>query len=94
MRSRYSAFVLELEDYLLITWHPDTRPATLNLAAEGRTRWLGLEVRDHRQIDADHASVEFVARYRIAGRGYRLHEKSRFVRQGGRWTYLDGLLFT
>ena len=29
MRSRYSAYVLKLEDYLLATWHPDTRPRQL-----------------------------------------------------------------
>ena len=89
MRSRYSAYVLKLEDYLLATWHPDTRPSELDLAADG-SKWLGLEVRKHAVQDDTHATVEFVARYRIAGRGYRLHEISRFVREDGRWFYLDG----
>lgn len=89
MRSRYSAYVLKLEDYLLATWHPTTRPSELDLAADG-TKWLGLEVRQHQQQDDSHATVEFVARYRIAGRGHRLHELSRFVREDGRWYYLDG----
>jgi len=88
MRSRYCAFVLEDADYLRATWHPSTRPA--ELAFEPATRWLGLEVRSARQIDADHAEVEFVARSRLAGRGHRLHERSRFVRESGRWYYLDG----
>jgi SEC-C motif-containing protein len=88
MRSRYSAFVLGDEAYLLATWHPSTRPAQAE--SEPGTRWLGLEVRDHRTVDADHAEVEFVARYRLAGRGVRLHERSRFVREAGRWYYLDG----
>ena len=88
MRSRYSAFVLGDEAYLLATWHPSTRPAQAE--SEPGTRWLGLEVRDHRAIDADHADVEFVARYRLAGRGVRLHERSRFIREAGRWYYLDG----
>ena len=44
MRSRYSAYVLGLESYLLTTWHPSTRPAALNLAEDAGTRWLGLEV--------------------------------------------------
>jgi len=88
MRSRYSAFVLERVDYLKCSWHASTRPADLTL--EPRVKWLGLEVRSHRVIDADHAEVEFVARSRVAGRGQRLHERSRFVREGGRWFYVDG----
>ena len=72
MRSRYSAYVLKLATYLLATWHPSTRPSELDLAADG-SKWLGLEVKRHAVQDEDHASVEFVARYRIAGRGHRLH---------------------
>jgi SEC-C motif-containing protein len=88
MRSRYSAFALGRTDYLLATWHPDTRPTDLTL--ESGTRWLGLAVKHHRVQDADHAEVEFVARSRLAGRGHRLQENSRFVREGGRWWYVDG----
>jgi len=90
MRSRYSAYVLGLEDYLLATWHPTTRPPALHLADEAGIRWLGLEVRRHQQQDDSHATVEFVARYRVAGRGHRLRERSRFVREDGRWYYVDG----
>lgn len=89
MRSRYSAYVLKLEAYLLATWHPSTRPATLELAADN-AKWLGLEVKRHVQESADRATVEFVARYKIGGRAHRLHEISRFVREEGRWFYLDG----
>ena len=89
MRSRYSAYVLKLDDYLLATWHPDTRPGELDLTADD-TKWLGLEVKKHVLQDASHATVEFVARYRVAGKGHRLHELSRFVRAGGRWYYVDG----
>ncbi|MGZ5776660.1 YchJ family protein [Ramlibacter sp.] len=89
MRSRYTAYVLGDEAYLRATWLPDTCPPDLQL--DPATRWLGLEVRAHRQIDADHAEVEFVARYRVQGRGARLHERSRFVRDAqGRWLYVDG----
>jgi SEC-C motif-containing protein len=90
MRSRYSAYVLGLEPYLLATWHASTRPPALNLADESGTKWLGLEVRRHQQADDGHAVVEFVARYRVAGRGHRLHEVSRFVREDSRWFYVDG----
>ena len=88
MRSRYSAFVLARTDYLLATWHPSTRP-TLE-ANEPGLNWLGLEVRRHTVVDADHATVEFVARSKLAGRAQRLHEISRFVREDGRWFYMDG----
>ncbi len=89
MRSRYSAYVLQLEDYLLATWHATTRPSELDLAADA-TKWLGLEVKRHIVHDVDHATVEFVARYRVAGRGHRLRELSRFVREDGCWYYVDG----
>jgi len=88
MRSRYSAFVLGRVDYLNASWHASTRP--VDLALEPDVKWLGLEVRSHRVIDAAHAEVEFVARSRLAGRGQRLQEKCRFVREGGRWFYVDG----
>jgi len=90
MRSRYSAYVLGLEDYLLATWDPATRPEKLDLAGEPAPKWLGLEVKRHQPLDDDHALVEFVARYRVGGRGQRLHETSRFRREGGRWYYIDG----
>ena len=89
MRSRYSAYVLEQGDYLLASWHPSTRPSTRPEFPAG-LRWLGLEVRAHHIEDADHARVEFVARNKLGGRAERLHELSRFVREGGRWYYVDG----
>ncbi|MBB6559703.1 SEC-C motif-containing protein [Acidovorax soli] len=88
MRSRYSAFVRERADYLQATWHPRTRPADLDF--DPATRWLGLSVRSHRSTGADTAEVEFVARYRVGGKAVRLHETSRFVREDGRWFYVDG----
>ena len=89
MRSRYSAYVLKLADYLLATWHPATRPSALDLTAD-TTKWLGLNVKSHALQDETYATVEFVARYRVAGKGHRLHERSRFVREDGRWYYVDG----
>jgi SEC-C motif-containing protein len=89
MRSRYSAYVLDRRPYLLATWHVGTRPADLPPPEPG-LRWLGLDVRRHVTLDADHATVEFVARSKLGGRAHRLHETSRFVREGGRWYYVDG----
>ncbi|MCY7305362.1 MAG: SEC-C domain-containing protein, partial [Rhodoferax sp.] len=86
MRSRYSAYVLGLIDYLLATWHGSTAPGELELPP---VKWLGLEVR-HAQESGDAGVVEFVARLRDDGRGGRIHEIGRFVRANGRWYYIDG----
>ncbi len=86
MRSRYSANVLGLIDYLLATWHPSTSPGELELSP---VKWLGLEVKQH-QTSGDAGVVEFVARYRVDGRAHRMHEISRFVREEGKWFYIDG----
>lgn len=88
MRSRYTAYTRRETAYLQATWHRDTCPATLQ-DDEPNIKWLGLELRRH-TADGDTATVEFVARYRLAGRAHRLHEISRFVREDGRWLYVDG----
>jgi SEC-C motif-containing protein len=89
MRSRYSAFVLERGEYLLSTWHQSRRPSKISF--DPGVKWLGLAVREVKALDADHAEVEFVARQRDkSGRAVRLHERSRFVREEGRWYYVDG----
>jgi SEC-C motif-containing protein len=89
MRSRYTAYVFELEDYILATWHPRTRPALLDPAA-ARGRWLGLKVVRHEAVTADSAAVEFIARYKSGGQVREMHEISRFVFEDGRWLYVDG----
>lgn len=91
MRSRYSAYVLGLRDYLLVSWHPDTRPDTLDLDDTPGLRWLGLDVKRHEDGGDGSAVVEFVARHRIGGgKAKRLHEVSRFARVDGGWLYVDG----
>lgn len=90
MRSRYAAYALGVERYLLATWHPSTRPPSLDLAAEPHPRWIGLQVKRHHETDAEHAVVEFVARCKVGGRAHGLHEVSRFVRENGQWFYLAG----
>ncbi|CAM5439422.1 YchJ family protein [Streptomyces purpurascens] len=86
MRSRYSAFVKGDAGYLLRTWHPRTRPGTLELDAG--TRWTGLEILETGEGSAFHTSgtVTFRASYR----GGSLHERSRFERVDGAWVYVDG----
>lgn len=99
MRSRYSAYALAtknpaLTEYLLQTWHPDTRPESLSLTGEDAIKWLGLQVKRHQKIDANSAIVEFVVRYKYASnlgaKAERLHETSRFILMDNRWYYLDG----
>lgn len=98
MRSRYSAYALlqgrggsglrPLLEYLMKTWHPSTAPGDLAL---GPMNWTGLAVL-HQQASGDAAVVEFVAHHKIDGRAGQLHELSRFVREGGAWLYVDGVI--
>ena len=87
MRSRYTAYVTGTEDYLKATWHPSTRPQ--ETVTDTAIKWLGLEVKDATQ-DGSEAKVHFVARCRVAGKGRRLEETSRFVFEDGLWFYVDG----
>ena len=91
MRSRYCAYVVLDTNYLNSTWHPSTRPASLHL--DPNVRWIGLQIKKSQAgTNTDqNGSVEFVARYKIDGRAYRLHEISQFVRQGMQWLYVDGI---
>jgi SEC-C motif-containing protein len=107
MRSRYTAYCRRDEDYLRATWHPSTVPPDAILTTDEKLQWLELQVKSSLRLrqrkvkgeapvdsspDAD--TVEFIARYRLNGRGHRLHEVSRFVREQhdgvARWFYLDG----
>lgn len=90
MHSRYTAYVLGLEDYLLATWAEENRPQALGLAEDTPSQWLGLKVLSYQLTDASSAEVSFVVRYKVQGKAYRLQERSRFVQRNGRWFYLDG----
>lgn len=89
MRSRYTAYALGLEPYLLQTWHPDTRPLTLNLSEDQAIKWLGLQVKQVTTSETA-ATVNFIARYKVSGKAERLHELSQFVRIENAWYYLHG----
>ncbi|MGL4994712.1 MAG: YchJ family protein, partial [Deefgea sp.] len=80
MRSRYSAYVLGLTDYLAVTWHVSTRPTDLDLTEDTAVKWLGLKV-DFAAETGEEGAVHFVARYKVGGKAHRLAEKSRFVRE-------------
>ncbi|MGR6900496.1 MULTISPECIES: YchJ family metal-binding protein [Glutamicibacter] len=91
MRSRYSAFVLQLADYLLATWHESTRPRSIDF--DPGVHWLGLRILSTRagQESASRGVVEFEASYRAADGVGTQHEKSTFVKEDGAWFYLDAL---
>jgi len=91
MRSRYTAYCLRDVAYLLKTWHPRSRPASLDFSGDG-TEWSGLAIL--RQEDGGTADliglVEFSATYRQGGKMRRLRETSRFANEAGEWLYVDG----
>ena len=91
MRSRYSAFAVGDAGYLLATWHPDTRPASLD--PDPDVRWTGLEVvaTTGGSMLAAEGTVEFRASYVLDRQRGAQHEDSRFVRVDGAWTYRDGI---
>ncbi|WP_241160425.1 YchJ family metal-binding protein [Microbacterium sp. Y-01] len=90
MRSRYTAFVLQDAEHLLRTWHPSTRPHTLEL--EPHLEWRRLVILDKAgggPFDRD-GIVEFEAFWRQHGERGSLRERSRFVREDRTWFYVDG----
>lgn len=90
MRSRFSAFAVGDEAYLLRTWHPATRPARVGI--DPATAWQRLDVLGSTGGGPFHSegTVEFRAHYREGGRAATLHENSRFTHHEGAWVYLDG----
>jgi len=92
MRSRYTAFTQQDEAYLLQSWHSSTRPQTLDLTQQAPIKWLGLKIvhTEAGAADDDTGVVEFVARFKVNGKAQRLHETSQFVKEAGRWLYVQG----
>ncbi len=95
MKSRYSAFAAGQGRYLVDTLAEEHRAdadAAAIAADAAAVEWLGLEIVDS-VASGDRATVEFKACYRVSGAVAVLHEKSRFERRGGRWYYVDGILY-
>ena len=90
MRARYCAYVRHDASFLLNSWHPSTRPP--QMVFDPDLTWLGLDVVQTERgggLDSD-GSVTFSARFRRGEEHFELQELSSFVREGGRWFYLDG----
>lgn len=98
MRSRYSAYVLKIVDYLLSTWHISTRPSDLTVADLEGTKWLALRIVEADNVSAHlkHSEQDFItfkARFKQGkGKTQTMHETSRFVFEHGQWFYIDGQL--
>lgn len=92
MRSRYTAYVLGKEDYLLTTWDPSTRPDSLSLQ-ENQVKWLKLTIHSAMRdipADCDMGEVDFSAEFLDQDQLCTLRETSRFMRHTGLWYYVDG----
>ena len=95
MRSRYTAYVMGDEAYLLTSWFDATRPKKLNLE-QSNINWSGLSICKTQGGKAgdQRGVVEFIAKYVEAGKASQVHESSRFIYQQGRWFYVDGDLIS
>ena len=89
MRSRYTAYTLDDQSYLLKTWYPASRPE-LDRFKQESCKWIGLTILEEHVAERS-ATVEFVAKYKINGRAEQMHEISNFVLEGGAWFYVDGI---
>ncbi len=89
MRSRYCAYVFNNSEYLLTTWHPKTRPTSLNLK-DSPSHWTGLKIKATQLGQKNHSTgmVHFIARYKINGKAHKLEEHSKFEQINGQWFYL------
>lgn len=90
MRSRYTAYVMSNEAYLLATWHILTRPKNLALNKNKQLKWIKLEIKNYQILDDNHATVEFIAYYKINGKMHKMHEISQFIKENDQWFYVKG----
>ena len=88
MRSRYSAYVLKNEDYLLKSWNESTRPDTLDLSS-ATTQWKKLKI-----ISITENTVHFVAFFsdiiNAKESDFYLIENSEFIK-ADKWYYSKGI---
>lgn len=87
MRSRFSAFALQLSDYVKKSWHPDTRPEQIIL--EPGTLWQRLEILSASN-NSKHGNVHFKAYYQENNQWHLLEETSQFLFENGHWLYHSG----
>lgn len=92
MRSRYTAYTKDDYDYVIRTCHSSTRPTQEDFEDDAKINWSGLEIVDTEKglEDDDEGVVEFIARYSYKGTTLGQHERSRFVKEDGKWFYVGG----
>jgi SEC-C motif-containing protein len=92
MRSRYTAYALNNDAYILATWHSSTRPVSLHDKNQLPVKWVELKVLNSSQPaeNDNRAIVEFTARFKVGGKAERMHEISEFKKEAGKWYYLQG----
>jgi len=92
MRSRYVAYTQNNNEYIIETWHASTRPEDTNPADDSNVEWLGLQIlrTEDGTPDDNKGIVEFRARCRVKGEAGGVDEASEFVKENGRWFYVDG----
>jgi len=88
MRSRFSAFKLQHNQWLAQSWDDSTKPANVNF--ENGLTWLDLNILNTSTEDGRHSTVEFEARYIKTGKVDAIHENSRFIQRDNHWFYVDG----
>ena len=86
MRSRFSAYALDHQQYLLSSWHPSTRPDSID--SDPSVQWIRLKI-----VDAETRpdQVEFVATFKLNGKAHKMRENSRFIFENGHWFYLGAI---
>jgi len=100
MRSRYSAYVLGLADYLIKTTHrehPQYRKNTALWREEivsycNQATFTQLNITAIKVINPDEALVTFEAQFLLNETPTSLNETSHFKRIGARWLYHSGVL--
>ncbi|CAK4067239.1 YchJ family protein [Vibrio sp. 16] len=93
MRSRYSAHVKQLVDFVVDTYHPSCNAQSQrdDIAESVYGDWRGLEVISTEPgHNEDEGFVTFKARFYQDGDEYCMEERSRFLRENGQWYYIDG----
>jgi SEC-C motif-containing protein len=93
MRSRFTAYALHLEDYLLNTWAKSTRPGRFSF--EEDLQWIKLKIIKTKQGKAgdEEGTVLFKAFYQSGEQKGHMTEKSRFERdENQQWVYVDGIV--
>jgi len=93
MRSRFTAYAMRNADYLIASWDSSKRPANIDFSKE-TAEWQSLSIISTKKGSATDSKgvVEFKAFYQQDGVDYFMHEISRFVKNGQRWQYLDGVV--